>query len=222
MYSQARPARILIADDHEVVRRGLRDMIDNGGDLKVVGEAANGYDAENLAYKQRSDLLVLDITMPQKSGLEVMQSLRSSGLTIPILLFSMHPYAQYADFAQRNGAQGFVSKGDDGVRLLRAIRTLLDGGTWFPWQTDRSSIPSDPFTTLSRREIEVMVGLLRGESLEAIGKALGVAAKTVSTYRRRLLDKLDLNSNAELALLAAKHPAYYFRMSSSPDRQATR
>jgi DNA-binding NarL/FixJ family response regulator len=126
---------------------------------------------------------------------------------MPVMLFSMYPSEQYADYAQRAGAQGFVSKSAASDELLGAIRSVSAGGTHFPptRRATGASQAGDPFTVLSRRESEVMQGLLEGASLLTIATRIGVGAKSVTTYRRRLLDKLGINSNAELAALASRH-----------------
>lgn len=200
-----KPARLIIADDHEVVRQGLRSVLDQASDLTVVAEAADGATAERLAREVPADLLILDISLPVKRGLQVLESLRAEGLRLPVLLFSMHPAAQYVAFARRNGAQGFIGKSANSSELLRVIRRIVAGGTWFPARVRGGAEKGDPFAVLSRREAEVMRGLLRGEPLGVIAGNLGVGAKSVSTYRRRLLDKLGLASNADLAALATRH-----------------
>lgn len=200
-----KPARIIIADDHEVVRQGLRDIIDRTPDLRVVAEAANGDVAERLAREVPADLMILDIALPVKRGTQVLEALHHSDSHLPVLLFSMHPAAQYVDYARRHGARGFVGKDEDSSKLLQAVRRILGGGTAFPRTRNHAPATHSPFAGLSRREAEVMRGLLRGEPLGAIAERLGVGAKSISTYRRRLLDKLGVASNAELAALAARH-----------------
>lgn len=197
-------ARLIIADDHQVVRQGLRNIVDHAPGLKVVAEAADGAEAERLARELTADLMILDIALPVKHGLRVLESLRAGGSKLPVLLFSMHPASQYVDYARRNGAQGFIGKDEDSGELLRAIRRILEGGTRFPLLRGENAAGSNPFTALSRREAEVMRGLLRGDALGDIAARLGVSSKSISTYRRRLLDKLGLESNAELAALATR------------------
>ncbi|HVN41853.1 MAG TPA: response regulator transcription factor, partial [Steroidobacteraceae bacterium] len=193
-------------DDHEVVRQGLRELIARTDDLEVVAEAADGAEAERLARTVGADLLVLDIAMPGVRGTKVLEALRADGVKIPVLLFSMYPASQYMDYARRAGAQGFVDKSESSADLLHAIRDIVAGEDAFPAHTDPRdrSIPGEPFATLSRRESEVMQGLLKGESLQQIADGLGVGVKSVATYRRRILDKVGVDSNAELAALAAR------------------
>ncbi len=199
-----KPARIIIADDHQVVRQGLRNIIEQAPGLEVVAEAADGAEAERLARELPADLLILDIALPVKRGVQVLASLRASGSTLPVLLFSMHPASQYVDYARRNGGRGFIGKNEDSGALLRAIRRILDGGTSFPRPRRDVATGDGPFADLSRREAEVMRGLLRGESLAGIAARLGIGPKSISTYRRRLLDKLGVHSNAELIALVTR------------------
>lgn len=201
-------ARLIIADDHQVLRQGLRDIISRTADMKVVGEAADGVVAEHLARNCEADLMVLDIALPQRRGIQVLESLRSDGVMLPILLFSMYPASQYVDYVRRAGAQGFLSKDADGQEVIQAIRRILAGRSNFPGGrpvSATSSSTKDPFALLSRRELEVMQALASGAAVVDIAAELGVSTQTVSTYRRRLLEKLGLKSNAELAILATRH-----------------
>ncbi len=200
-------ARLIVADDHEVVRQGLRELISRTPDLEVVAEAADGAEADKLARTVPADLLVLDIALPGLRGTKALEALRADGVTLPILLFSMYPASQYLDYARRAGAQGFVDKSESSADLLRAIRTIVSGQDAFPSHSSDPSVrdvTGDPFGHLSRRESEVMHGLLRGDSLQQIADGLGIGVKSVATYRRRVLDKVGVDSNAELAALAAR------------------
>jgi two-component system invasion response regulator UvrY len=201
-------ARLIIADDHEVVRRGLREMVAHTSDLEIVAEAASGIEAEQLARSCEADLLLLDLALPGQNGLRVLEALRADGVRLPVLVFSMVPAAQYLGHVKRAGARGFVAKGESGARLLRSIRDVLAGRPAFPAKDaaiDDPIVTGTPFAQLSRREAEVMRGLLLGHALQRIADELGVGVKSVNTYRRRLLDKLGVQSNVELAALAARH-----------------
>jgi len=198
-------ARLIVADDHEVVRQGLRDMVAHTPDLEVVAEAGDGLAAEKLARTVAADLLILDIAMPLKRGIQVLEALRAQGNTMPVMFFSMYPASQYVDYARRAGAQGFVSKDAAASGILRAMRRILAGGTHFPAVLSETS-PADAggqlLAKLSRREVEVMQGLLEGTSLIEIAARLGVSPQSVTTYRRRLLEKLGVKANVELVELA--------------------
>lgn len=193
--------RVVIADDHEVVRQGLRDMLSSCGDFLVIGEAADGLVAERLAESLSPDLLILDVALPGRRGIEVLESLRARGVRIPVVFFSMYPAIQYADYVRRAGGQGFVSKDADSQTLIDALRRVASGRSAFP----PSRPGDDPFTGLSSREAEVLAGLLMGTPASEIAQRLGISAKSVSTYRRRILDKLGVESNAELIALAIHH-----------------
>lgn len=202
-------ARLIIADDHAVLRQGLRDLVAQTPDLEIVAEAVDGAEAESLARSRPAELLLLDIALPVRRGLQVLESLRSDGVALPVLLFSMYPANPFADYARRAGAQGFVSKAAGSAELLAAIRRVLGGRTSFPRRIPASVPPAEradsPFEQLSRRETDVLLGLLEGASLVEIGRRVGISPKSVTTYRRRLFDKLGVQSNAELATLAARH-----------------
>jgi len=199
--------RLLIADDHGVVRQGVREIVRHAPALAVTGEASDGDEALRLAQTGYFDLLILDISLPGLNGTQVLRALRATGSTLPVLFFTMHPTVQYADYARRQGAQGILGKDVDADTLLNALFKILGGGTCYPSvpRAPRDVPSDDPFAVLSGREVDVMAGLLRGEALEAIAQALGIGPKSVTTYRRRLLDKLDVRSNVELAALAARH-----------------
>lgn len=197
-------ARILIADDHAVVRQGLREMFAQCPDLRVVAEAADGLEAERLARTLELDLLLLDVAMPGCRGIEVLESLRRSGLALPVVFFSMYPAAQYADYVRRAGGQGFLSKDADGATVIACLRRVLAGEPCFPRRNRRAAVPANPFDTLSRREQDVLRGLLQGHTARAVAAQLGITDKSVGTYRRRILDKLKVSSNAEAISLALR------------------
>jgi two-component system, NarL family, invasion response regulator UvrY len=201
-------SRIIIADDHHVVRQGLRDMLGCRPDLDVVAEAADGVAAEELVRTTLAELLILDIGLPQRRGLAVLERLRADGILLPVLFFSMYPAAQYAGLARKAGAQGFLGKEAHGAELLQAVDLVLAGGSFFA-QRRQAGRPSDPvaqaFHTLSPRELQVLRGLLNGTSLQSLAQGMGLSTQTISTYRARLLTKLDARSNAELVALAICH-----------------
>jgi DNA-binding NarL/FixJ family response regulator len=199
--------RLLIADDHGVVRQGVREIVRHAPGLAITGEAVDGDEALRLALTGDFDLMILDISLPGLSGTQVLHALRDAGSSLPVLFFTMHPPVQYADYARRQGAQGILGKDVDADTLLNALFKILGGGTCFPSvpRVSRDMPPDDPFAILSERETEVMAGLLRGDTLDAIAQTLGIGPKSVTTYRRRLLDKLGARSNVELAALAARH-----------------
>ena len=201
-------ARLIIADDHHVVRQGLRDMVGRSNDLEIVGEAADGVQAEELARTTLAELLVLDIGLPLRRGIAVLERLRADGILLPVLFFSMYPASQYAGIAKKAGAQGFVGKEADAGELLQAMRQVLNGGSSFVQRMKgrtKADAEPEPFHLLSQREREVCKALLAGTSLQALSLRMNVSTKTLSTYRARLLSKLGVHGNAELVALAILH-----------------
>ena len=200
--------RIIIADDHLVVRQGLRDIISQREDLEVVAEASDGATAEELARSTMAELLILDIGLPLRRGIAVVERLRADGYALPVLFFSMYPATQYVDVAKKLGAQGYVGKEASASELLLAVYQVLNGGTCFPSATTqmrKQGSVNDNFKSLSVRERQVMQGLLTGTSLSDLSRSLGVSSKTLSTYRARLFEKLEVHSNVELVALALSH-----------------
>lgn len=201
-------SRLILADDHQVVRQGLGEIISRTSDLEVVGQAVDGAETEILARSLKADLLILDISLPVRRGIQILESLRADGITLPVLFFSMYSASQYVDYAKGAGAQGFVGKDADEATLLAAIRRILAGGKSFPGrqsEATKATIGEDAFKALSRRELEVMQGLISGTSILDMACVLGISSQSVTTYRHRLLEKLGIASNAELIALAIQH-----------------
>jgi DNA-binding NarL/FixJ family response regulator len=216
-------ARIIIADDHVVVREGLRQILQGRPDWVVVDEAGDGITAEHKARSLLADLLIMDIGMPLRRGVEVCERLRADGILLPILFFSMYPPSQYVPVARRIGAQGFLGKDASSASVVAAVERVLGGYSSFAGEavparpaaasddaraalpTARSSGSCGTFATLSPRELEVLRGLVAGHSLVHMSHGLGINNKTLSTYRKRLMTKLGVTSNAELLTLAILH-----------------
>lgn len=197
-------ARLILADDHPLVRQGLRDMIARTADMVVVTEAADGAAAEGLARSQRADLLILDIAMPLKNGLRVLEALRADGIALPVLFFTMAPADQYAAYARRAGAQGYLGKETETDELLKGLRRILAGHSCFPALAPEppiSPLPLPAGGVLSERERQVLQGLLQGTSQVDIAAQLGISAASANTYRRRILEKFGVSNNAELISL---------------------
>jgi DNA-binding NarL/FixJ family response regulator len=222
-------ARIIIADDHQVVRQGLRQILQGRPDWVVVDEAGDGITAEHKVRSLLADLLILDIGLPLRRGVEVCERLRADGILLPILFFSMYPPSQYVPVARRIGAQGFLGKDASSASVLAAVERVLAGYSYFAGEPDPAAAPApgshagdssidkrtptpaprgglgNPFGTLSPREAEVLRGLVAGHSLVKLSHSMGVNNKTLSTYRKRLLTKLAVANNAELLTLAILH-----------------
>jgi two-component system, NarL family, invasion response regulator UvrY len=197
--------RILIVDDHAVVRFGLRQFLAGTEDLEIAGEAESGLGALALANSAQWDLVLLDIALPDLNGLEVLKRIKRQHPGLPVLMFSMFSEAEFAMPALDAGASGYLNKDSPPQQILAAIRTVIGGARYIsPILTEKllaGVAPAGhraPHETLSRREMEVLLLLSKGVSLTKIGEILCVSVKTVSTFRARILKKIGVESNAEL------------------------
>lgn len=204
--------RILIVDDHAVVRGGLRQFLANTDDLEIAAEAETGSDALALIPDGDWDLVLLDMSLPDLNGLEVLKRIKRMRPNLPVLIFSMFSEAEFAIPALDAGASGYLNKDSPPYQILAAIRTIVDGACYVsPSLAEQllSGVVSDsskaPHETLSRREMEVLLLLSEGVTLTRIGDTIHVSVKTVSTYRARILQKLGLQSNAELTRYVLQH-----------------
>ena len=204
--------RILVCDDHPIVRRGLREVLEQAGAPVTVGEAASAAEGLALARKQSWDTVVLDITMPGRSGLELLKELKSERPNVPVLVLSVHPAEQYAVRVLRAGASGYLTKESAPEELLTAIRHIVRGGRYISPSVgetlaDDLGRPAEqlPHHGLSDREFEIMRLLASGRRVSEIAEQLHLSVKTVSTYRARVLLKLNLRTTAEIMRYAIKH-----------------
>jgi two-component system, NarL family, invasion response regulator UvrY len=204
--------RVLIADDHPIFRAGLKEVLAKDTEVEAVGEADDGNKALALARKGRWDVVVLDITMPGRDGLEVLHELRRERPKLPILILSAHPEDQLALRLLRAGAAGYLTKDKAPEVLLTAIRKVLRGEKYISESLAEktalhviSEAPGLLHETLSDREYQVMRMIASGKTIKEIGDALFLSARTVSTYRARLLEKMHMKSNTELLRYALEH-----------------
>ena len=204
--------RILIADDHPVFRRGLKQIIEEASDLVVAAEAANGAEALREARAGDYDVVLLDITMPVKNGVDVLSQLKHDRPALPVLMLSMHPEEQYAVRALRAGASGYLTKESAPEELVAAIRKVSAGGKYVSASLAehlasivQSAGESLPHETLSRREYQVMCLIAAGKTVSEVARELSLSVKTVSTYRARILEKLQMKNNAELMRYATQN-----------------
>jgi DNA-binding NarL/FixJ family response regulator len=201
--------RILLADDHAIIRDGVKQILADTDDLVVAGEAANGAEALKMVARQDWDLVILDISMPGKSGLELIKLIRQAKPGLPILIFTMHPEQQYALRALHAGASGYLTKESDGEVLVAAIRKVTSGHIYF---TDnvaellvRERMPKAnqlSHTSLSNREFQVFEKLVSGVRLTDIANELNLSIKTISTHKTRIMQKMKMASEAELVRYA--------------------
>jgi two-component system invasion response regulator UvrY len=203
---------ILLADDHEVVRKGLIQILAKSVPDLSVDEAVSGHEALAWALKTDYALVVLDISMPGRGGLEVLREIRSRRPKIPVLILSMHPEEEYAVRALRAGASGYVTKDSAAEELAAAVRRVLAGGRYVSGSLAERLAgelkPSGgrmPHETLSDREYQVMRMLAAGKTVKEIGEELSLSVKTISTYRSRVLEKMRLRNNAEIARYAVEN-----------------
>ncbi len=203
--------RVLIADDHAIVRKGLRQIAEESGKISV-DEAANGQEALDKLRQDRWDALVLDISMPGRHGLDVLQAVRDLQPQLPVLILSMHPEEQYAMRVLKAGASGYMNKDTAPGELVQAIQKIVNGGKYisatlaeklaYEISGDSDKLPHEK---LSDREYRVLVMIGAGKSVSQIADELSLSVKTVSTYRSRLLEKMNLHNNADLIRYVIDH-----------------
>jgi two-component system invasion response regulator UvrY len=208
----APPLRLMLVDDHPIVRRGVRDILLGAFPSAVIGEVSSGGSALTLLGDDRWDLVVLDLTLPDESGIDVLKRIRERQARLPVLVLSMHAADQFARRAILAGASGYLTKDAADVELVNAVSRVLRGGKYFAPDVlesvalgihpDRQSMPHD---LLSDREYQVLIGIASGKTVSELAIELAIGIKTVSTYRARLLEKMGLRNNAELTRYAIRH-----------------
>lgn len=204
--------RILLVDDHTIFRDGLKRLLQEESGITVSAEASDSGEALGRLRAETFDLVLLDINMRGRSGLDILPSIRGEWPSLPVIVLSMYPAEQYALRAFEAGASGYIAKDMDSTQLIVSIRKVAAGGKHFPPEVAHtiigqlgSQFHENPHQLLSSREFEIMLLIVKGSRLIDIGKQLLLSVKTVSTYRSRLLVKLNLSSNAELVQYALRH-----------------
>lgn len=204
--------RVLIADDHAIVRQGLRQILSDTEDLEVAGEADNGVAAIQLARQQPWDVMLMDVSMPDRNGIDALKIIRKEFPRLPVLILSMYPEDQYAIRALKAGAAGYLTKQSAPEQLVHAIRQVASGKKYVSAAlaleladaiSDDSERPAHE--KLSDREYQTLCLIASGKTLTQIGEELNLSVKTVSVYRARLLEKMKLRNNAELTHYGLKH-----------------
>ena len=204
--------RILIADDHPIVRQGLKQILSEESDMGVSGEAQNSQEVLKLVQKQDWDIVILDITMPGRGGIDVLKELKHQYPKLPLLILSMHPEDQYAVRALKAGAGGYLTKESAQEELIKAIRKIVRGGKYIS-STLAEKLAFDLETetekplheTLSDREHQVLLMIASGKTVSEIAEELSLSVKTIDTYRARILEKMKMKTNAELMHYAIKN-----------------
>jgi DNA-binding NarL/FixJ family response regulator len=204
--------RLFIADDHPIVRAGLRHLVEQDPDMVVTGEAASGYDMLQALTRTIADVVLLDVTMPSMSFADTLQHLRDEHPSVKVLVLSVHPEDQFAVRALRAGASGYVTKDHSATELLDAVRRVFRGGRYVSATlAERLASFVDPrfegmpHERLSDREFEVLRSLGTGMSVKEAADELRLSPKTVSTYRARLLEKMGLSGTADIVRYVATH-----------------
>ncbi len=203
---------ILIADDHAIVRKGLIQLLSEGFSEITVFEALNSSEVMAQIRNQQLDIILMDISMPGRNGIETLKQIRLEGVRTPVLMLSMHPEEQYALRSLKAGASGFINKESATVELLSAVRKVLAGGKYISPSvaeklaeavSEKGTLPGHEH--LSDREMEVLQQIAGGKTVSEIAQELSLSVNTISTYRTRLLEKLQLNNNAELTRYAIEN-----------------
>lgn len=204
--------KILLVDDHMLVRQGLKQILADEYPKAIFGEASTATEALQFVHAKKWDLVLLDLTMPGRGGLDVLSELKAVQPGLPILVLSMHPEAEFAVRVLKGGASGYLTKQSAADEMLTAVKKVLAGGRYITaalaekLATDVALGTSRlPHEELSNREFQTMRLLAAGKSVKEIGEALNLSGKTVSTYRARVLEKLQLKSTVDLARYALEH-----------------
>lgn len=197
--------RVGIADDHAVVRAGLRRLLSREPDLQVTGEAADGAQAFALACSGEIDLLLMDLAMPGQGGVDVLLAIRVRCPALPVLVLSGFPARDYAALMQRHGAQGYLPKSAAPAQVVAAIRAVVQGAAWVAPSVPAADGGVAPHLGLSARELQVLLSLAQGRSVGEIAESLQVSVRSVAGWRRQVLTYLHLDTNSDLTYYALKN-----------------
>ncbi len=204
--------RVLICDDHSIVREGMKKIIGKADDMTVESEAANGQEVLATALDEEFDVVVLDITMPGKNGLEILGDLKRDRPDLPVLILSMHGEERFGVEAHKAGADGYLTKDKASENLVDAIRRIHAGGKYIsPDLAERLALEirerssKNAHETLSKRELQVLRLLAKGNTVTEAARRLMLSVKTVSTYRARILEKMKMKTNSELTYYAIQN-----------------
>ncbi|HKN11503.1 MAG TPA: response regulator transcription factor [Pseudomonadota bacterium] len=204
--------RVVIADDHTIVREGLKQLLSAAGDLEIVGEARDGQETLRLVRDNEVDVLLVDLSMPGRSGMELIKQVKSEKPKLRLLVLSMHAERQYAVRAIRAGASGYLTKDSATTQLVSAIRKVAAGGAFISAEVAEalalSAMPhaeGPPHASLSDREYQVFQLLVSGKAVTDIAADLNLSVKTVSTHKARLMEKMGLANQTELVRYAIRH-----------------
>lgn len=204
--------KVLIADDHQIVREGLKRILNTASDIEEVSEAENAQQLLNLIRTKNWDVVILDINMPGKSGLDVLKEIKHEYPKLPVLILSMYPESQFAVRVLKQGASGYITKASAASELMQAVRKVYQGGKYISptvadklaealkTETDKAS-----HELLSDREFQVFKSIATGMTVGEIAVELNLSVKTISTYRTKILDKMKLRNNADIVQYAVRY-----------------
>jgi len=203
---------VLVADDHAIIRGGLKKILADTDDLNVAGEASNGTEALQMIRSRDWSVAILDISMPGRSGLELIKLIKSERPKLPLLIFSMHQEEQYAVRVIRAGASGYLSKEGDSDLIVPAVRKVAQGGVFISPKVAELlaldtllNVQNPSHTSLSDREFDVFFRIVQGESLTNIANSLSLSVKTVSTHKSHILHKMCMSKDVDLVRYAVEH-----------------
>ena len=204
--------RVILCDDHAMIRRGIKDTLSEAVDIQVVAESGSYAEVRDALRHHPCDVLVLDINLPGRGGLEVLASLREADSPVKVLMVSMFPEDQYAIRCLKAGAQGYLNKAGDPADLITAVRTVAQGRKYVTANVAQMLVDNlhapestSPHASLSERELQTLLKIASGKRLSDIADELMLSPKTVSVYRARVLEKLKLTNNAELTVYAIRN-----------------
>lgn len=204
--------KVVLTDDHKVVRTGIKQLFEATPDIEVAAECSDGFELLALLRKSSFDVVILDISMPGMDGLDTLKEIRRNYPELKVLVFTMHAEDQYALRVLKAGASGYLCKDQDPEELITAVRKLSHGNMYISNKTAeilasavQSNKPGEPHHQLSDREYQVMCLIAEGKSLSSIAEELSLSVNTISTYRSRILEKLNLQSNVDISKYAIRH-----------------
>ena len=205
--------KVLVVDDHALIRKGLKQILDDTSDMRITGEAETGMQAIKMVRETSYDMVLLDITLPDKHGVEVLKQIKAECPNLPVLILSMHPDDQYAMRAIRAGASGYMNKQSAPSQLVTAIRKVASGKKYISGELaeqlandlTKDSQQEISHQVLSNREYQTLCLMAAGKSLSEMADIMSLSAKTVSVYRARMLEKMNLKNNAEAVRYALSH-----------------
>ena len=197
--------RVLVADDHPIIRKGLRQMLSEAHDISVVGEAANGAEVFDELSRKTYDVVLLDISMPGRGGMDILRTIKNQNPRMPVLMLSIHPENQYAVRAIKTGASGYLTKDCEPEEIARAIRKVAAGARYITTKLAEQlaaditgEITKPLHEVLSNREFNVLLKIASGKTVSEIAEEMSLSIKTISTYRSRILKKMNMRTNSEL------------------------